>query len=173
MPGLKCARSGSIEFHGWKNRSYFALKTHEPCYAIIGNTKSESADQMPEPTKKIHQHDTVAGSGFRFLTEVIAWVTGTWVAGLVHPILGVLALIVMVGLPTVFTTTGDKKHRMVESPGPLRALIDFFQFAVAALAPWYVLPNWIAVACVAIVVAAIFFGRERLVWLFRGAPLQD
>jgi len=128
---------------------------------------------MSEPTNKTHRHDTVAGSGFRFLTEVIAWVTGTWVVGLVHPFWGVLALIIMVGLPTVFTTTGDKKHTMVETPGPLRALIDFFQFAVAALAPWFVLPIWMAAACVVIVVAAIFFGRARFFWLFRGAPMHD
>jgi len=118
-----------------------------------------------------HIHDTPAGSGFRFMTEIIAWVTGTWFAGSVHAFFGVVALITMVGLPTVFTTTGDKKHTMFETPGPIRAGIDFFQFGVAAVVPWFILPNWLAAVCVAIVAAALIFGRRRFLWLFRGASL--
>ncbi len=126
---------------------------------------------MTDPTIATHQHDTPTGSGFRFLTEVIAWVTGTWFAWMAHPFLGVMALVVMIGLPTVFTTSGDKKHTMIETPGSLRAMIDFLQFAVAALAPWFVLPNWTAAVCVATVAAAVFFGRKRFIWLLGGAPI--
>lgn len=132
----------------------------------------EGATECQNPLKKSHLHDTPLGSGFRFLAEIIAWVTGTWVAGLVHPVWGVVALIVMVGLPTVFTTKRDKKHMMVDTLGPFRALIDLFQFAVAALAPWLVLLIWVAAVCVVIVIAAIFFGRTRILWLLRGAPLH-
>ncbi len=126
---------------------------------------------MNDSKTTTHMHDSPAGSGFRFMTEIIAWVTGTWFVGSFHPILGVVALIVMVGLPTVFTTNGDKKHTMVETPGPIRAGIDFFQFGVAAVVPWFTLPNWLAAVCVAIVAAALFFGRQRFLWLFRGAPI--
>lgn len=128
---------------------------------------------MTEPAFATHQHDTPAGSGFRFLTEIIAWVTGTWVASMVHPLWGVATLIILIGLPTVFTTSGDKKHTMVETPGPFRAAIDFFQFAVAAIAPWFLVPNWMSLVCVAIVAAAVFFGRKRFIWLIQGATLGE
>ena len=64
---------------------------------------------MAEQTEFIHPHDTPASSGFRFLTESIAWVSGPWATSLFHPLLAVAALVVLIGLPTVFTTKGDNR----------------------------------------------------------------
>jgi hypothetical protein len=127
---------------------------------------------MTKAGTKTHMHDTLLASGFRSMSEVIAWVTGTWTLGAVHPLWGVFALIVMIGLPTVFTTKGDKKHMMVPTPGPIRALVDFLQFAVAAIAPWFVWPVWAAILSGVIVLAALVFGRRRYHWLINGAPLD-
>ena len=120
-----------------------------------------------------HPFDTPVSSGFRFLTELIAWVAGPWAASAVSAWLIVPVLVVLVGLPSIFSTPGDKKQIVVATPGPVRLLIEGLQYAVAAVAPWLVWPAWAAVICSMVVIVAIALGLSRMAWLVRGAPASS
>ena len=71
-----------------------------------------------------HPYDTPLTSGLRFLVEVIAWVSGPWAAAQLSMWLIFPALIILIGLPSVFSTRGDKRHIVVVTPGPLRVLLE-------------------------------------------------
>lgn len=117
-----------------------------------------------------HPHDTPLSAGFRFLTELIAWVAGPWMASLWSSWLIVPAVVLLVGLPAVFSTPRDKNQVIVRTPGPIRVGIELLLYGVAAVAPWFVWsPAWAGVAT-AIVVIAIVTGVPRMLWLFKGAP---
>ena len=132
-----------------------------------GNDRNDvSADQ----SGIAHPFDTPLSSGFRFLSEIIAWIAGSWAAGLIHPAFAMVALVVLVGLPTVFTTKSDKRHMVVDTPEPGRVLVEMVQYLVAAIVPWLVWPNLLALACVLVVIASHFLGLPRTRWLLRGAP---
>ena len=120
-----------------------------------------------------HPYDTAISSGLRFLSELIAWVAGPWAAAIYSNWLVIPALILLVGLPSVFSTTNDKKTVVVPTPGPIRVVIEFFLFSVAAVAPWYVCSPTISVVAVGIVVATILAGTPRIGWLLRGAPIVN
>jgi hypothetical protein len=120
-----------------------------------------------------HPHDTPLSSGFRFLSEIIAWVAGPWAASQVHPLFAAAVLIALIGLPTVFSTRGDKRHMIVDTPGPFRVLIELLQYGVAAFAPWLVWPNLVAAVCTVIVISGLVLGLPRLRWLVRGAPAEE
>lgn len=128
---------------------------------MIGNTRFE------------HPFDTHLSSGFRFLTEIIAWVAGPWAASHVHPVLAVAVLVVLIGLPTVFTTKGDKSHMVIETPGPGRVIVEMIQYAVALVAPWFVWPAAVAMTCGLVVIASFVVGFPRMQWLLVGAPMKD
>ena len=117
-----------------------------------------------------HPLDTPVSSGLRFLVEVIAWVAGPWAAAeqsiwLVAPV-----LVILVGLPAVFSARGDKRRVVVATPGPLRVAIEAGLSAVAIVAPWIVWPVWLAIPATVIVVAALAVGIPRTKWLLYGAP---
>lgn len=113
----------------------------------------------------IHPHDTVLSSGLRFLTEVIAWVAGPWAASLYSNWLVVPTIVVLVGLPSVFSTTGDKNMVLVPTPGGIRVAIEFLLYSVAAVAPWFVWPPVPAAVAGIIVIATIITGAARTRWL--------
>jgi hypothetical protein len=119
-----------------------------------------------------HPYDTPLSSGLRFLSELICWVAGPWAAAVASIWLVVPVLILLVGLPSVFSTPNDKNQVIVPTPGPARILIELLLYSVAAIAPWLVWPPLVATVAVAIVVASIAAGIPRMRWLFKGAPLQ-
>ncbi|MDA0256878.1 MAG: hypothetical protein O3C25_03955, partial [Chloroflexi bacterium] len=87
-----------------------------------------------------HPFDTPASAASRFLVEVVAWVSGPWAAAQLSPWLILPALVILVGLPAVFSTVGDKRRVLVATPGPPRLAIEVGLHAVAAAAPWLVWP---------------------------------
>ncbi|MBQ12162.1 MAG: hypothetical protein CMJ45_11510 [Planctomyces sp.] len=117
-----------------------------------------------------HSFDTPLSSGLRFLVEVIAWVSGPWAAGQLSVWLIVPALIVLMGLPSVFSTRGDKRQIIVATPGPLRVLLEIVLHVVAIAGAWLVWPAWAAIAATLCVLLAIALGVPRTKWLLRGAP---
>jgi hypothetical protein len=82
------------------------------------------------------------------------------------------ALILLVGLPSVFSTPNDKNKVVVPTPGPVRVAIEFFLFSVAAIAPWFVWSRTASVVAVVIVVATVVAGVPRMKWLVRGATIE-
>ena len=117
-----------------------------------------------------HPYDTVLSSGLRFLTELIAWVAGPWAASLYSNWLAVLAISLLVGLPSIVSTPNDKNTVVVPTPGGIRVAIEFLLYSVAAVAPWFVWSPGIAAATASIVFATIITGGARTRWLLRGAP---
>ena len=126
---------------------------------------------MRGPSAFTHPYDTPLSSGLRFLVEVIAWVAGPWAAANQSFWLFIPVAVVLIGLPAIFSTRGDKRSVVVATPGPLRALLELGLHAVAIGAAWVVWPVWLAVAATAVVVVALATGIPRTLWLLRGAPV--
>ncbi|MDJ0908556.1 MAG: DUF2568 domain-containing protein [Woeseiaceae bacterium] len=119
--------------------------------------------------KTAHPYDTPLSAGLRFGSELIAWVAGPWLAYTWSGWALLPALIALVALPGVFSTPGDKNKIVVPTPGPVRILIELLLYAVAAVAPWLIWPDWAAIAACTIVVLSIVIGVPRFVWLAMGA----
>jgi hypothetical protein len=117
-----------------------------------------------------HPFDTPLTAGLRFLAELIAWLAGAWAAAQVSFWLAIPVLVLLVGLPAVFSTPGDKKQVVVATPGPARALLEFGLYSVAVVCVWATWPIWLAIISTVVVFAAVVFGLPRIWWLFRGAP---
>lgn len=114
-------------------------------------------------------YDTVASSVLRFSIEVVAWVAGPWAAAeLADAGWAVLpVLVVLVGLPALFNTRGDKKTTGIATPGALRLTIEMLLLVVAVAGALVVWP-WPAAAAVALVgVAMIVKSIPRYRWLLR------
>lgn len=120
-----------------------------------------------------HPYDTPLSSGLRFASELIAWVAGPWVAYTWSGWALLPALLLLMALPGVFSTKDDKNNVVVATPGPVRIVIELLLYGVAAVAPWYVWPDWLAIASGSIVGLSIAFGIPRFLWLAKGAPLQE
>ena len=125
---------------------------------------------MAENNRIKHPFDTPLSAALRFGTELIAWIAGSWAAGAYSGWLIVPALVVLIGLPAVFSTPGDKNVVVVATPGPARVLIEFVLYATALTAPWFVWPQPVALATSLVVVASVATGIPRIAWLLKGAP---
>ncbi len=117
-------------------------------------------------------HDTVASSSLRFLLELVAWVAGPWaVADLTGQVwTAIPAALVLLALPSVFSTPGDKNQVIVATPGPVRIAIEFVMIAVAVIGAWIVWPAWLATSVSIAAVVGLVAGLPRLRWLAAGAP---
>ncbi|MEM7325377.1 MAG: hypothetical protein AAF531_19985 [Actinomycetota bacterium] len=116
--------------------------------------------------------DTAASSVTRFAIEVVAWIAGPWAAAVV---LGawwwaIPTLVVLVALPAVFNTPGDKTVTGVPTPGPIRMLIELLLLVVAVGGAWIVWPTWVGVAVTVLGLAMPMAGLARYRWLASGAP---
>jgi len=80
------------------------------------------------------------------------------------------ALIVLVGLPALFNTPGDKKFTGIATPGPVRILIEMILLVAAVGGAWLVWPTWAALLVSALGVAMLTTGLARYKWLAAGAP---
>ena len=119
----------------------------------------------------VSPYETVLSGGSRFAVEVIAWVAGPWAAAEVSIWLAIPVAIVLIAIPAVFSTTGDKKQVVVAISGRKRVRIEFALQTVAIAAAWLVWPAWLAVLCTVIVAVSLFSGIPRTRWLLAGAPL--
>jgi hypothetical protein len=91
-------------------------------------------------------HNDVA-SALRFLAELIAWVATPWALWPHSPFLAVAAVVVLIGLPTVFGTPGDKPGGTpVPVPGAVTVLLVLLQLVAATVAAWVAWPWWAAAA---------------------------
>jgi hypothetical protein len=126
----------------------------------------------PTPKQFHHPHDTFLSASLRFVTELIAWISGPWALALVSNWLIFPAIIVLVGLPSVFSTPNDKHKIIISTPGPVRVGLELLLYAVAAVAPWYVWPIQVSGILTGFVVLSLVTGFPRFLWLLDGAPLS-
>ncbi|MGW4795106.1 hypothetical protein ACWEPC_22115 [Nonomuraea sp. NPDC004297] len=73
---------------------------------------------------------------FRFATELVAWVATPWALAPRSVPLAVLSVVVLIGLPTLFSTPGDKRHMIVAVPGFVTVALVCLQLVVAVAAAW-------------------------------------
>jgi len=82
-------------------------------------------------------YDTVESAGLRFLMEVIAWVAVPWWAWeLSGAVSAMPTLIILMAIPGVFSTVGDKRKVVVPTPGAARVAIELGLFVAAAIGAW-------------------------------------
>ena len=117
--------------------------------------------------------DTLLRSAPRFLVELVAWVAAPW-ALVGHSVaLAVIAVLLLIGVPTVFGMPGAKKQSVrVAVSAPLAIGLECAQAAVAIVAAAVIwpLPAVLAVAAVAVVAGALQWPRWR--WMLAPARSQ-
>jgi hypothetical protein len=114
--------------------------------------------------------DPTPGAALRFLTEIVAWVAAPWALWGWSPWAAVGAVVVLIGLPTLLSTPGDKANVIVAMPGIGTILLTLLQFVVAVVAAAVAWPAWVAVLVAVLVVAATISQLARWRWLW-GAKL--
>ena len=87
-------------------------------------------------------------------------------------ILAIPAAIVLIAIPGIFSTRGDKKRVVVATSGPKRVRIEFALQMVALAGAWIAWPPWLAVLCTVVVGVSLFSGIPRARWLLAGARLE-
>ncbi|MEV5613366.1 hypothetical protein [Streptomyces sp. NPDC052225] len=106
--------------------------------------------------------DDRAASVLRFTTELIAWVATPWALADHGWWLAALSVVVLIGLPTVFATPGDKAQVMVAVPGWVTVLLVLLQLVAAVVSSWAAWPAWAATAVT--LLAAVTVGTEFRRW---------
>ena len=101
----------------------------------------------------------------RFLTEIVAWVAAPWALWGWSPWAAVGAVVVLIALPTLFSTPGDKANVVVAVPGTGTILLTLLQFVVAVVAAAIAWPTWVAALVAVLVVAATVSQLSRWRWL--------
>jgi hypothetical protein len=106
----------------------------------------------------------------RFSTELIAWVATPWALSGRSWLLAALAVVILIGLPTLFATPGDKAQVIIPVPGPVTILLVLLQLAAAVISAWLVWPLWAAVLVWLLATATLVTERRRWRWLVSGDP---
>ncbi|MEE8045283.1 MAG: hypothetical protein V3T49_00430 [Dehalococcoidia bacterium] len=102
----------------------------------------------------------------------MAWIVGPWAAADLTGtwLMTIPALAILVALPGVFSTTGDKRHVVVAVPGRIRLLIEVILAVVAiysALLVW----TYIGGIIVSVIAIVMFVsGAARARWLLSNSP---
>ncbi|GAA1667490.1 hypothetical protein GCM10009733_076290 [Nonomuraea maheshkhaliensis] len=91
-------------------------------------------------------------SVFRFATELVAWVATPWALAPYSVPPAVLVVVVLIGLPTLFATPGDKRQVIVAVPGYVTILLVVLHVVLAVAAAW---AAWHAVAAAVVSVLAV------------------
>jgi hypothetical protein len=95
-------------------------------------------------------------SAVRFLAEVVAWVLTPWAIAPHSIVLAIAAVVLLIGIPTVFGTPGDRPNVLVAVPGRGTIGINILEFAAAVGSAWFAWPAWAAVlVTVGVLVAAV------------------
>ncbi|MFJ3235847.1 hypothetical protein [Streptomyces sp. NPDC086787] len=109
--------------------------------------------------------DDGVASVLRFTTELVAWVATPWALAGHSWLLAALSVVILVGLPTVFATPGDKAGVLVAVPGRVTVLLVLLQLAAAVISSWSAWPVWAAVPVTVLAAATVVTERRRWGWL--------
>jgi heme A synthase len=100
-------------------------------------------------------------SALRFATELVAWVATPWWLSGTSWVLAVASLVVLIGLPTVFSTRGDKAQVIVAVPGYVTIGLVLLQLAAAVVSAWALWPVWAAVSVSVLAAATLVTEQPR------------
>ncbi|MGW0854968.1 hypothetical protein [Streptomyces sp. NPDC002690] len=109
--------------------------------------------------------DDRLASVLRFAVELAAWVATPWALSRYSWPLAVLSVVVLIGLPAVFATPGDKKQVIVPVPGTVTILLVLLQIAAAVVFSWSAWPARAAVPVSVLAALALVTERPRWRWL--------
>ncbi|MER5448182.1 hypothetical protein ABT065_21560 [Streptomyces sp. NPDC002764] len=109
--------------------------------------------------------DDRRASVLRFATELVAWIATPWALWSCSPPLAVLAVVLLIGLPTVLSTPGDKAHVVVAVPGWATVLLVLLQLVAAVVSSWWLMPVWAAVLVSLLAAATLVTEGPRTRWL--------
>ncbi|MBB5782505.1 hypothetical protein [Nonomuraea jabiensis] len=109
--------------------------------------------------------DDRVASAFRFATELVAWVATPWALAPHSVPLAVLSVVVLIGLPTLFSTPGDKRNVIVAVPGPVTIALVLLQLVAAMAAAWAAWPVVVAGAVSVLAVVTAVLELPRWQWL--------
>lgn len=101
----------------------------------------------------------------RFATELVAWVATPWALAAHSRLLAVLSVVILIGLPTLLSTPGDKANVIIAVPGWATVLLVLLQLAAAVTSSWLAWPTWAAVPVTVLAAAALITERRRWHWL--------
>ncbi|WP_433353887.1 hypothetical protein ACQP25_10450 [Microtetraspora malaysiensis] len=109
--------------------------------------------------------EPVLGPPLRFATELVAWVATPWALWGHSAVLAVVSVVVLIGLPAVFSTPGDKAQVVVPVPGPITIALVLLQFAAALASSWTAWHPLAGALVTVLVAAAIVTELPRWKWL--------
>ena len=115
------------------------------------------------PTRRPPGHDVVRGS-LRFAAELTAMVATAWALWPVSIPLAIAAAVVLIALPAVFSTPGDRPGGggPIAVPGVVTILFVVIDLAAATVAAWVVWPWWLALAVT--ILCLVVIGTEQTRW---------
>ncbi|MEV8315017.1 hypothetical protein AB0Q95_12645 [Streptomyces sp. NPDC059900] len=114
--------------------------------------------------------DDRTASALRFAVELVAWVATPWALADRSWLLAALSVVLLIGLPTVFSTPGDKASVIIAVPGWVTILLVLLQLAAAVTSSWLAWPTWAAVLVTLMALTSLVTERRRWKWLLAGAP---
>jgi hypothetical protein len=109
--------------------------------------------------------DDRLASVFRFATELVAWIATPWAIASRSVPLAVLSVVVLIGLPTLLSTPGDKRNVIVAVPGPVTIALVLVQLAAAVVAAWVAWPAFAAVPVTVLAAITVVLELPRWRWL--------
>ncbi|MFJ1808267.1 MULTISPECIES: hypothetical protein [unclassified Streptomyces] len=104
-------------------------------------------------------------SVLRFAVELIAWVATPWALAGHSWLLAALSVVLLIGLPTCFSTPGDKAGVIIAVPGWATILLVLLQLAAAVASSWLAWPAWAAIAVSLLAAVTLVTERRRWQWL--------
>lgn len=102
---------------------------------------------------------------FRFATELVAWVATPWALASFSIPLAVIAVVVLIGLPTLFSTPGDKRNVIVAVPGYVTIALVALHVVAAVAAAWAVWHAIVAAVVTVLAVVTVVLELPRWRWL--------
>ncbi|SNT31174.1 hypothetical protein [Actinacidiphila glaucinigra] len=104
-------------------------------------------------------------AALRFTTELVAWVATPWALSGHSWLLAALSVVVLIGLPTVFATPGDKAQVIVPVPGAVTVALVLLQLGAAVVSSWAAWPTPVAALVSVLAAAAVVAETPRWRWL--------
>jgi hypothetical protein len=101
-------------------------------------------------------------SVWRFAAELVAWIAAPWALATHSPVLAGVVLLLLIGLPTVFATPGDKTKVIVAVPGWVTVGLVVLQLLAAVFGSWAAWPLPVALVVWALTIATTY--RELPRW---------